>query len=102
MRSSLTRTSAGTEAAARVDRTGSGIKMAAVAICAELKLRDGTRERVGVVVKNDLSSLISGIKDLTANVSQLLSELVEREKGRGDSAEGEFTSGLKCFFCRIH
>ncbi|XP_039980933.1 uncharacterized protein si:dkeyp-55f12.3 [Xiphias gladius] len=65
------------------------IKMAGVAVLAELKLRDGQRQKICVQVENNLSSLIHGINELNVNVSQLLSELVEREKARGDCAEGE-------------
>ncbi|XP_044024597.1 uncharacterized protein si:dkeyp-55f12.3 [Siniperca chuatsi] len=63
--------------------------MAAVAVLAELKFRDGQREKISVKVENNLNSLIGGIHELNANVSRLLSELVEREKTRGDCAEGE-------------
>lgn len=66
-------------------------KMAAVAVFAELKFRDGLREKVSVNVENNLSSLIGGIHELNTNVSRLLSELVEREKARGACAEGVFT-----------
>ncbi|XP_047429733.1 uncharacterized protein si:dkeyp-55f12.3 [Mugil cephalus] len=63
--------------------------MAAVAVLAELKLRDGQREKISVKVENNLTSLISGINELNANVSQLLSELVEQEKTHGVCAQGE-------------
>lgn len=46
----------------------------------ELRLRDGQRQTVSVQVETHLSSLIRGISELNQNVSQLLSELVEREK----------------------
>lgn len=65
--------------------------MAVVAVCAELKFRDGLKEKISVDVENNLSSLINGIHDLNPNVSRLLSELVEREKAHGDCAEGELT-----------
>lgn len=55
---------------------------------AELKFRDGQSEKISVKVQTNLSSLLSGIHELNANVSGLLSELVEREKTRGDCAEG--------------
>lgn len=71
----------------RVDVT-QRVKMAAVAVSAELKLRDGLREKISVNVGNNLSSLINGIHELHTNISQLLSELVEREKSRGDGAHG--------------
>uniref|UniRef100_A0A3P9CC56 Uncharacterized protein n=1 Tax=Maylandia zebra TaxID=106582 RepID=A0A3P9CC56_9CICH len=50
------------------------------AACLMLRLRDGQRQTVSVQVETDLSSLIRGISELNQNVSQLLSELVEREK----------------------
>uniref|UniRef100_A0A3Q4G9M8 Uncharacterized protein n=1 Tax=Neolamprologus brichardi TaxID=32507 RepID=A0A3Q4G9M8_NEOBR len=46
----------------------------------ELWLRDGQRQTVSVQVETHLSSLIRGISELNQNLSQLLSELVEREK----------------------
>ncbi|XP_035851322.1 uncharacterized protein si:dkeyp-55f12.3 isoform X2 [Sander lucioperca] len=61
--------------------------MAAVAVLAELRLRDGHREKICVKVENNLSSLISGIHQLNADASRLLSELVERENPRGPCAE---------------
>ncbi|XP_073348743.1 uncharacterized protein [Pagrus major] len=63
--------------------------MAAVAVHAELKFRDGVKEKISVNVENNLSSLINGIHDLNPNVSRLLSELVDREKALGDCVEGE-------------
>ncbi|XP_050927493.1 uncharacterized protein si:dkeyp-55f12.3 [Lates calcarifer] len=63
--------------------------MADVAVLAELKFRDGLRQKICVQIENNLSSLIRGVKELNTNVSQLLSELVEREKARGDRAVGE-------------
>ncbi|KAL7388302.1 hypothetical protein ABVT39_010990 [Epinephelus coioides] len=63
--------------------------MADVAVLAELRFRDGQREKISVKVENNLHSLINGIQELNTNVSRLLSELVEREKSGGDCAEGE-------------
>ncbi|XP_062267072.1 uncharacterized protein si:dkeyp-55f12.3 [Platichthys flesus] len=60
-----------------------------MALSAELKLRDKHTQRICVRVDNDLSSLNDGIKELNVNVSQLLSDLVEREKARGACAAGE-------------
>lgn len=72
-----------------VTQAGSEVesKMAA-AVQAELRFRDGLREKVSVTVENNLSSLIGGIRELNTNVSLLLSQLVEREKTRGACAEG--------------
>lgn len=60
----------------------------AAAVQAELRFRDGLREKVSVNVENNLSSLIGGIRELNTNVSRLLGELVEREKARDACAEG--------------
>ena len=60
-----------------------------MALSAELKLRDKHTQRICVQVENDLSSLNDGIKELNVNVSQLLSELVEREKAQGACAAGQ-------------
>ncbi|KAF7231145.1 uncharacterized protein [Nothobranchius furzeri] len=57
--------------------------MAAVCVQAELRLRDGQNRTVGVVVGNGLSALRSGISELNAKVSQILTELVDRERPRG-------------------
>jgi len=68
--------------------------MATEAVVAELRFRDGLREKISVKVDNNLSSLISGVQELNANVSRLLSELVEREHtcGRGETgATGKHT-----------
>lgn len=69
-------------------------KMAAVTVSAELKFRDGQRERICVKVENNLNSLIQGIHDMNTNVSRLLSELVEREKCRGSCGEGELAAAF--------
>lgn len=61
----------------------------AAQVLAELKFRNGQREEITVKVDNHLNSLISGIKQLNASVSQLLSELVDRENARRDSTQGE-------------
>uniref|UniRef100_A0A3Q1G095 Uncharacterized protein n=1 Tax=Acanthochromis polyacanthus TaxID=80966 RepID=A0A3Q1G095_9TELE len=65
----------------------------AAQVLARLKYRDGQREEIIVKVDNHLTSLISGINQLNASVSQLLSELVERENTRGDCAQGELVRG---------
>lgn len=62
--------------------------MAAAALRAELTFRDGVKERMSVNVQNNLKSLIDGVRELSADTSRLLSELVEQEKSRGDSAQG--------------
>lgn len=59
------------------------------AVSAELKFRNGETKKVKVQVENNLGSLITGLHDLNANLSQLLSELVAQENESGDCAEGE-------------
>uniref|UniRef100_A0A665X581 Uncharacterized protein n=1 Tax=Echeneis naucrates TaxID=173247 RepID=A0A665X581_ECHNA len=58
-------------------------------VTAELKYRDGHKEKIFVKVQNNLNSLIHGVNDVNTSVSRLLSELVELEKAQGDCAEGE-------------
>lgn len=84
----------------RVDVT-QRVKMAAVTVSAELKFRDGLREKISVNVGNNLSSMISGIHELHTNISQLLSELVEREKSRGDRAHGRASCCLALALQRL-
>ncbi|KAM3603307.1 uncharacterized protein V6R79_020124 [Siganus canaliculatus] len=64
-------------------------KMAAAAVVAELKFRDGLRQKITVNVEDSISSLLNGIHELNKNASLLLSELVEREKLQGDSTDEE-------------
>ncbi|XP_054474781.1 uncharacterized protein si:dkeyp-55f12.3 [Anoplopoma fimbria] len=68
---------------------GNVVKMAALAVKAELRFRDGQRENISVKVENTLCSVISGIHELNENVSRLLSELVQRENTCGVCAEDE-------------
>ncbi|XP_072217938.1 uncharacterized protein [Leuresthes tenuis] len=63
--------------------------MATVAVCGELRLRDGKTRNISVQVENNLKSLIGGVNELNMNVSQLLNELVEREGAGGGCAAGE-------------
>lgn len=65
--------------------------MAAAAVFAELKFRDGLREKISFKVENNMTSLIEAVQELNTHVSRLLSDLVEREKDRGDCA-GENTA----------
>uniref|UniRef100_A0A3Q1HYE4 Uncharacterized protein n=1 Tax=Anabas testudineus TaxID=64144 RepID=A0A3Q1HYE4_ANATE len=57
------------------------------AVSAELRFRDGQRQNISVKVENNLRSLINGINELNANVSHLLSQLVEREKDREEEED---------------
>uniref|UniRef100_A0A3P8S3R9 Uncharacterized protein n=1 Tax=Amphiprion percula TaxID=161767 RepID=A0A3P8S3R9_AMPPE len=59
----------------------------AAQVLAELKFRDGHREEIIVKVDSHLNSLIKGINQLNRSVSQLLSELVERENAREEHEE---------------
>ncbi|XP_037837535.1 uncharacterized protein si:dkeyp-55f12.3 [Kryptolebias marmoratus] len=67
--------------------------METVFVCARLRLRDGQNRTFSVPVGNNLGSLNSGISELNTNVSQLLSELVERERARGGCARGDEEEG---------
>ncbi|KAM9355969.1 uncharacterized protein KZ484_014001 [Pholidichthys leucotaenia] len=62
-------------------------------VVAELRLRSGQVSRVQVQVNAHLRSLITGITEMNVKVSQLLNELVEREKQgacvRGEEEEDE-------------
>lgn len=61
-------------------------------LSAELKFRDGRADKVdkiNVAVENTLTSLIAAIHKMGENVSQLLSELVDKERLAGDCAVGE-------------
>lgn len=62
--------------------------MAAAALLAELKFRDGVKEQIRVNVQNNLRSLIAAVQELNTSASRLLSELVEQEKSQGDVAQG--------------
>lgn len=66
----------------------SAIKMAAMVLLAELKFRDGAKEKITLNVQNNLKSLIAAVQELNASTSRLLSELVEQEKSHGDFAKG--------------
>ncbi|CAF89531.1 unnamed protein product [Tetraodon nigroviridis] len=63
--------------------------MAAAALLAELKFRDGAKEKISLNVQNNLRSLIVAVQELNTSTSRLLSELVEQEKAQGDFAQGE-------------
>lgn len=62
--------------------------MAAAALLAELKFRDGAKKQISVNVQNNLTSLIAAVQELNTSTSRLLSELVEQEKSQGDFAQG--------------
>ena len=63
--------------------------MAAVSVSAELQYRDGQRRSLSVQVENNLPALIGGITELSEHASRLLTELVERERARGDAKKGD-------------
>ncbi|KAL3051999.1 hypothetical protein OYC64_004704 [Pagothenia borchgrevinki] len=57
---------------------------------AELRFRDGQKEKLSVKVEPDLSSVISGVQELRSTVKILLSGLVEQERaGAGGEEEEE-------------
>ncbi|KAI9528219.1 hypothetical protein NQZ68_021860 [Dissostichus eleginoides] len=57
---------------------------------AELRFRDGQKEKLSVKVEPDLNSVISGVQELRSTVKILLSGLVEQERaGAGGEEEQE-------------
>ncbi|XP_072553431.1 uncharacterized protein [Salminus brasiliensis] len=69
--------------------------MAACELKGELKYRDGQTKTFTVRTENNLKSVISSVKKLSSDVSEVLTSLVEQEKcltasGNGDSrVDGE-------------
>lgn len=60
--------------------------MAACELKGELKSRDGQTNQFAVQVDGDLKSMITGVKKLNADISVVLTALVEHERGStGDS-----------------
>jgi len=62
--------------------------MAACELKGELKYRDGQTNQFTVQVDGDLKSLLTGVKKLNADVSVVLTALVEQEKGSTDISRG--------------
>lgn len=62
--------------------------MAACELNGELKYRDGQTNQFTVQVDSDLKSLLTGIKKLNADISVVLTALVEQEKGSMDNSRG--------------
>ncbi|KAK5902965.1 hypothetical protein CgunFtcFv8_006787 [Champsocephalus gunnari] len=56
---------------------------------AELRFRDGQKEKLSVKVEPDLSSVISGVQELRSTVKVLLSGLVEQERAGAGGEEEE-------------
>ncbi|XP_036437834.1 FK506-binding protein 3 [Colossoma macropomum] len=54
--------------------------MAACELKGELRYRDGETKTMIVKTENSLKSLISGVKKLNSEVSEVLTSLVEKEK----------------------
>ncbi|KAI5610215.1 hypothetical protein C0J50_12067, partial [Silurus asotus] len=55
----------------------------ACALAGELKCKDGRTNRFKVEAENNLRSIIGGVKKLSAEISVVLTELVEEEKSAG-------------------
>ncbi|XP_077075576.1 uncharacterized protein LOC143728648 [Siphateles boraxobius] len=62
--------------------------MAACELNGELKYRDGQTDQFTVQVDSDLKSLLTGIKKLNADISVVLTALVDQEKGSTDKSRG--------------
>lgn len=58
-------------------------------VLAELRLKDGQRQKITFRTEGNLPSLITGIHEIARDVSRLLGELVEQERARGACADGE-------------
>ncbi|KAG9282969.1 nucleolar complex protein 2 homolog [Astyanax mexicanus] len=54
--------------------------MAASELRAELRYRDGETKKFTIKTENSLKSVISSVKKLSAEVSEVLTDLVEQEK----------------------
>ncbi|KAL7888364.1 hypothetical protein AOLI_G00033380 [Acnodon oligacanthus] len=69
--------------------------MAACELRGELRYRDGETKTITVKAENDLKSVISGVKKLNSQISEVLTRLVETEKclsgngSKGSSAVDE-------------
>ncbi|KAI4899338.1 hypothetical protein NFI96_014588 [Prochilodus magdalenae] len=69
--------------------------MAACELKGELKYRDGETKKITVKAENNLKSIISSVKKLNSDISEVLTSLVEQEKcltgngNKGDSVEDE-------------
>ncbi|TRY57000.1 hypothetical protein DNTS_023917 [Danionella cerebrum] len=62
--------------------------MATCELKGELKNRDGHTNKFTVQVDANLKSIVSGIKTLNADISRVLTVLVEQEKGSGRNGKG--------------
>ncbi|XP_037393298.1 uncharacterized protein si:dkeyp-55f12.3 [Pygocentrus nattereri] len=63
--------------------------MAACELKGELRFRDGETKTIAVKAENNLKSIISGVKKLNSEVSDVLTSLVEKEKClSGDGNKG--------------
>uniref|UniRef100_A0A671QUW3 Si:dkeyp-55f12.3 n=1 Tax=Sinocyclocheilus anshuiensis TaxID=1608454 RepID=A0A671QUW3_9TELE len=63
--------------------------MAACELKGELKYRDGqTNRQFTVQVDGNLKSMITGIKKLNADISEVLTALVEQERGSVENKRG--------------
>lgn len=73
--------------------------MAACELKGELKYRDGQTNQFAVQVDGDLKSMITGVKKLNADISVVLTALVEQEKGStGDSTGVLDGKMLRCLW----
>lgn len=64
-----------------VQRSEFVFNMATCELKGELKYRDGHTKQFTVKVDDNLKSMISGVKKLSADISDVLTVLVEQEKG---------------------
>uniref|UniRef100_A0A673K2J5 Si:dkeyp-55f12.3 n=1 Tax=Sinocyclocheilus rhinocerous TaxID=307959 RepID=A0A673K2J5_9TELE len=63
--------------------------MAACELKGELKYRDGQTNQFTVQVDGNLKSMITGIKKLNADISEVLTALVEQERGSAENSTAD-------------
>ncbi|XP_036406555.1 uncharacterized protein si:dkeyp-55f12.3 [Megalops cyprinoides] len=67
--------------------------MAACEVRGELKYRDGQTKEFVVKAENNLKSVLAGVQKISADVSEVLTELVLQEKGTAENGKGDFDGG---------
>ncbi|XP_051954225.1 uncharacterized protein si:dkeyp-55f12.3 [Xyrauchen texanus] len=73
----------------RVQRLEFTFNMATCELKGELKYRDGLTNQFVVKVDDNLKSMITGIKKINADISEVLTALVEQEKGSTGNCKGD-------------
>jgi len=68
--------------------------MAACELKGELKYRDGQTSQFTVQADGDLKSMITGIKKFNADISEVLTALVEQERGSAQNSTADVDGKL--------